>query len=188
MSTLSPLRLPVTDPTPGTRRRSCWGILLTGTTGCAAFLVGALVAGLLLSPRIFSPYLARELASDLDACLAGDLSNGSARLAWTKPVRLHGVSLEDASGAELLSAELVLPGMLELLGDPGAPTVVHANRPDASGVRSRRECALPRGARAGARAARGATRAAASRRTLPIPCSRCDDWVCPRSAVRCDWR
>ncbi len=127
MSTLSPLRLPSGPPTPRARRRSCWGCLLTGTTGCAAFLVGALAAGLLLSPRIFAPYLAHALARTLDEYLVGELSVEGARLAWAKPVLLHGVRLQDASGTVLLAGELELPGMLELLGEPGTPTVVRAH-------------------------------------------------------------
>ncbi len=114
---------------PRTRPRGCWSFVFTGTTGCAAFLLGALIAGLALSPKIFAPYLARQMTEALDPRVAGDLEVGSARIAWSEPVLLRGVRLRDEVGVELLAGDLELPGLLELMGPPAEPTIVRARVP-----------------------------------------------------------
>jgi len=107
---------PVGPRTSHLERRSPrrFGCLFAGLLGCGGFLFGAVLAGLIFAPRLFSGLAAAGLERHLNEDVRGHVSIGSVLLAWTDPLQVEDLLLRDEAGAELLRLSAKLPSILEM--------------------------------------------------------------------------
>jgi len=98
-------------------RRGCLGCFATSGLGCAAFLFGAVAAVVLLAPSLLAEPIGRWLVADWSEAIAGRVRLESLDLAWTRPVRLLGLQLEDPDGALVGAVDVTLPSLRWFLLD-----------------------------------------------------------------------
>ncbi len=116
-----PSRPPQPTPASGTlapRRRSCGGCAVKGGLGCLAFFGGALICTWLILPGFVEGWVKRQVAAQFSETRQGRLEVGEAELfplSWGKRQALRDVELFTPEGERVLTAQVELPSIRELL-------------------------------------------------------------------------
>ncbi|MEC8495204.1 MAG: hypothetical protein VXZ39_09785, partial [Planctomycetota bacterium] len=92
---------------------------MSGGCGCAAFLVGAVLAVALFAPQLMAGWGSRVLTQQIGARVQGDVSIGEMTLSWTEQQRADSITIRDDAGNLVLQGGMRLPSLLELADPSG---------------------------------------------------------------------
>lgn len=95
------------------------GTIVSGGCGCAAFLVGAVLAVALFAPQLMAGWGSRVLTQQIGARVQGDVSIGEMTLSWTEQQRADSITIRDDAGNLVLQGGMRLPSLLELADPSG---------------------------------------------------------------------
>ena len=108
------------EPTTEQRtKRGPFQFLFKSVLGCSSLIIGAGLMLILLLPTLFSAVGGGFVEGYLNRQYSGSFEIGSLDLAWSSRQKLEGLRLLDPEGVEVGRADVVLPGLFELLRGRG---------------------------------------------------------------------
>ena len=98
------------------RRRGCFGFLFTSGLGCVFFLVGCLLAAVLIGPSFLAGPAKGWIAGLVGENIDGSISIEDLELSWGRPQKAKGV-LFDPHGERVLDLEITFPPLVTVIFD-----------------------------------------------------------------------